>query len=211
MKNARHGLLLVLLPIALMACGPQPTPGAAEVRIAPAATPAPPGLTELPDLAVCETWARRKSGECRDDILSLAPSSPPDSVPLFTPYSLYESCVLFGECRVHVARCVAADECARFAACTGEAVGQRWDPRLAPDLCDAFLRRKTGSCKPAIQELLWQLPPEGKPARLEATYALYDRCGTDPAIHEAIAGCMMMKCDEFAPCVMELAQPVPAP
>jgi len=167
----------------------------------------PPSATDpVPDLSVCEAWALRKSDACRQEVSSaMMPSSTSTESPLLTPYTLYGSCALFEERRRAVGRCVETEDCAAFARCTGGIVGQRWDPREAPDLCQAFLRRKTGACRTAVREAVWAIPPDQKQARVAASYALYDRCVAEPATREAIAACMMEDCEPFAACLLDVA------
>jgi hypothetical protein len=193
---------LVLLAPLWVACNVAPVPPPREPPVNQA--PPPAEVEGVPELAVCETWAHRNGGDCRDEMRSVASGSSSGAQSLLTPYTMYESCILFGGRRIAVAGCVEAPDCAGFASCTGEILQQPWDPREAPDLCQAYLRRKTGPCRGAVQEVVWALPPDKK-TRATASYGLYELCLADPPIREAIARCMMESCEAFAACVFDLA------
>ncbi|MDP7112228.1 MAG: hypothetical protein QGH45_09700 [Myxococcota bacterium] len=202
----RFWVLALMAPL-WAACNVAPVPPPREAPENPAPSPAEVG--GVPDLSVCETWAHRKSGECRDEMQYVATGAASGAQSMLSPYSLYESCLLFGGRRTAVAACVEAPDCAGLVGCTGEILQQRWDPREAPDLCQAYLRRKTGPCKGAMQEVILMLPPDQKKPAAEAAYGLYDRCLAEPTIEAAIAGCMMESCEAFAACLFEIAPPPP--
>ncbi len=167
-----------------------------------AATP-----TRVPSAAICEDWGRRSSGEC-DDAIRGTSAAAVAGVQISTPYSLYEQCVLFPTRRSRVEACLRAQDCGAFAICTVSMI-DGWDPRQSPDLCTAFLGRKTGVCAEAVTTATAAISgTEETRVRVQRElYGLVRECPRNPFRKAALGECMMEEtCADFAACLLKIVE-----
>jgi hypothetical protein len=91
------------------------------------------------DASVCEAWGIRKH-ECGVEMRShLPPAS--ERIRVEQPYNLYDQCRVFPQRNAAVAACNGVESCSAFAECTMTLTFDGFDPRTAPDMCDAFAGR----------------------------------------------------------------------
>lgn len=166
----------ILLILPLMACKPQ----------------------QRVDLSTCETWASRKTFECRDEVVSALDSAPsPTGVPVVT---MYDECLLSPTRRQMYAQCSGMETCEEFAACTIPLMNAPWSP-AAEEACDALVLRRRFAT--AYRERVEELFDAARQRKVHAAvYELDARCRAGDA---DVLRCAALPDGGMADCLIELS------
>ena len=184
---------------ALLSCGFRP----AETPEVPAETP-----FERSGLQVCESWAARKLGECRESLMDSQP--PEEAAASLRPVTLYEQCRWFAERRMRVSRCLEKEDCEAFAQCSLELAFDAWTPPPSAELCDAMVARRQGPARHAVDALANQVTDavNRRTIRLQL-HQLHGSCLTDEPTRMGVLDCMQENDERFVACLLELAATQP--